>query len=1125
MTDDEIKILKADTRHLFYHGYDNYMLHAFPDDELKPLSCQPQTRNRDNPADIGLNDVLGNYSVTLIDSLSTLAILASDEDERHAKHALMEFQGGVSKLVDLYGDGSKDEKTGGRDCGTRACAFHLDSKVQVFETNIRGVGGLLSAHLFAVGDLPIRGYDPTPDKDGRIKWKGLRYDGQLLRLAHDLAERLLPAFDTPTGMPYPRVNLRHGIPFYRDSEAGVCRLDGTSSDPREITETCSAGAGSLVLEFATLSRLTGDMRFEGLAKRAFWAVWRRRSGLGLIGGGIDAESGMWTSPPLAGIGAGIDSFFEYALKSHILLSGLSPPATPNETTSDDNQPNDSSSAFLTAWQDSHAAIKRHIYRPASVSQHPYYAQSDLLTGAPRYTWIDNLSAYYPGLLTLAGELEEAIEAHLTYAALWTRYAALPERWMAHNSFVDPSFRHWAGRPEFVESTWYLFQATRDPWFLHTGEMVLRDVRRRCWARCGWASLADVGTGEQMDRMESFFLGETVKYLFLLFDEGHPLNGVDGAVVFSTEGHPLVIPKRVRKAGSGGGGEGVRAGRSTTTTKTASRNVDAATAEAPGPQQPPAPTCPAPAPPIPLTISNVAARPDLFHAASLAQLHLVPIHPSRTPLNAPLQDPADLSSGPGTTLQDLQSPTNYTFYPWTLPRDLIPVKGRSSPIRSPVTSTLTFPNLGTVGAAEGSSGGGGGVGGDGEGKSGAPGVVALGALQKVLEGVFVNSLSHVRLNMVREDKHVALAPAASSPADVVGGAVGTPGMNSAPGSEFRIHGIANWALGRDEKVLVAREALERVSPVDPHFTRVKDLEMVDLVVDTVVWGRENTEWGPDVTEGDGVLDEDGDVELEWPDIDIEIEDAGVEGMENGTVDSGLWTSLEAMFASLLGSQPTPTPPSSANKNPSTRLARVVIPAILPMGVGAAPFPASLESASDPLTLPGGKLPFTSIFFLDSTLCDHRLPAHVAKENTILILLRGGCAFNDKLANIPTFGPGPESLQLVIVVSTPESLSEGERAEGGKEGLIRPLLDQVQRSPSGLVRRDGIAMVMVEGDEETVRALKGAARKIGMFGEDGGLVVEDGEGVRGGGVGGETGLAVKRRFWFESMGVPIGNLIVV
>jgi hypothetical protein len=276
------------------------MKHAFPEDELRPLTCGPLTRDRENPAHIELNDVLGNYSLTLIDSLSTLAILASSPPLKAAATALRNFQDGISLLVDHYGDGT--EGPGGQ--GIRARGFDVDSKVQVFETVIRGVGGLLSAHEFATGDLPIRGYSPTIEtkrsKTG-IHWpNGLVYNDQLLRLAQDLAERLLPAFNTPTGLPYPRVNLRHGVPFYAnsplnmDAEQGQCPR--SSNGPAEITETCSAGAGSLVLEFTTLSRLTGDARFEQAAKKAFWSVWRRRSSIGLIGSGIDAETGNWVTP-------------------------------------------------------------------------------------------------------------------------------------------------------------------------------------------------------------------------------------------------------------------------------------------------------------------------------------------------------------------------------------------------------------------------------------------------------------------------------------------------------------------------------------------------------------------------------------------------------------------------------------------------------------------------------------------------------------------------------------------------------------------------------------------------------------------------------------------------------------
>lgn len=308
---------------MFYHGFDNYMQHAFPEDELRPLSCTPLSRGGDSPANAELNDVLGNYSLTLIDSLSTLAILSSSPDD-DGERAWEYFQNGVRDFVRLYGDGS----AGPAGQGEKSRGFDIDSKVQVFETVIRVLGGLLSAHLFSVDDLPIAGYHPpeaeaafakTWDKSrfgkGRhgIKWEnGFVYEGQLLRLAVDLADRLLPAFYTDTGLPYPRVNLRHGVPFYTNSPlnaAASCKGSGPGCKKRrlsaETTETCSAGAGSLVLEFTLLSRLIGDGRYEELGKRAFWAVWNRRTEIGLLGSGIDAESGKWLHP-YTGVGVSID---------------------------------------------------------------------------------------------------------------------------------------------------------------------------------------------------------------------------------------------------------------------------------------------------------------------------------------------------------------------------------------------------------------------------------------------------------------------------------------------------------------------------------------------------------------------------------------------------------------------------------------------------------------------------------------------------------------------------------------------------------------------------------------------------------------------------------------------------
>ncbi len=112
---------------------------------------------------IAYNDVAGNFSLTLIDSLDTLVVL---NDRAGFEDAIRKVIGWVS--------------------------FDVNTKPQIFETNIRVLGGLLSAHIFA-----SRSGQPF-----HLPW----YRGELLSMAHDLGERLLPAFSTPTGLPYARVS-------------------------------------------------------------------------------------------------------------------------------------------------------------------------------------------------------------------------------------------------------------------------------------------------------------------------------------------------------------------------------------------------------------------------------------------------------------------------------------------------------------------------------------------------------------------------------------------------------------------------------------------------------------------------------------------------------------------------------------------------------------------------------------------------------------------------------------------------------------------------------------------------------------------------------------------------------
>lgn len=230
----------------------------------------------------------GNYSLTLVDVLDTFVTLNDPAG----------FDKAVRQVIENV-------------------SFDVDTKPQVFEVTIRALGALLSAHIFAT-DGVIRSQYKGPSEHKHmfssfvLPW----YRGELLGLALDLGRRLLPAFDTPTNLPYARVSpWRQGFrlrqPRRLTYSAPIIQVNlRRGVPPNETSSSCTAGAGSLILEFTALSRLTSDPTFEDLAKKAYWAIWARRSPLNLVGNSIDISTGDWNHPLAGGIGAGIDSFYE-----------------------------------------------------------------------------------------------------------------------------------------------------------------------------------------------------------------------------------------------------------------------------------------------------------------------------------------------------------------------------------------------------------------------------------------------------------------------------------------------------------------------------------------------------------------------------------------------------------------------------------------------------------------------------------------------------------------------------------------------------------------------------------------------------------------------------------------------
>ena len=344
-------------------------------------------------------------------------------------------------------------------------SFDRDIYVKNFEITIRLLGGLLSS------------YQLTSDK-------------RLLSLAEDLGTRLLPVFDSPTGMPYVYVNLRTG------------QTRGAVTNPAET--------GTLLLEFGTLSKLTGRPVFHDKAKRALVETFKRRSKLGLVGQSINVETGAWTNTD-SHISGGIDSYYEYLWKCWLLFG--------------DKDCRD-------MWKASIPAVNK--YLADETGSGLWYGHADMQTGKRTETTYGALDAFFPGLLAFSGDLARARRLQASSFKMWNLYGIEPEILDYKTMHVVAGSYHL--RPEIIESTYYLYHYTGDPEYRQKGEKMFDDFVRYCRTESGYAALADVTNKQQLDEMESFVLAETFKYFYLLFASPGTLEF--DKVIFNTEAHPL-----------------------------------------------------------------------------------------------------------------------------------------------------------------------------------------------------------------------------------------------------------------------------------------------------------------------------------------------------------------------------------------------------------------------------------------------------------------------------------------------------------------------------------------------------------------------------------------------------------
>lgn len=454
----------------FRDSWKHYEQDAWGKDVYKPLSKT------------GKN--MGQYPLgwIIVDSLDTMLIMGLDEEFKTAEAWV-----------------------------ANELSYDFDYEVNVFETTIRMLGGLLSAHYLSGNDM-------------------------FLDKAVDLGNRILGAFDSPSGIPYASVNLKTG--------KGVKNhVDNGASSTAEVS--------TLQLEFKYLSKLTGESLYWEKVENIMKILDKNHPKDGLVPIYVHPETGKYQGN-LIRLGSRGDSYYEYLLKQYLQTENQEP-------------------IYNMMYQESNRGIKQHLLRKSKPNGLTFIGELERGIGGPLSNKMDHLVCFIGGSFALGAtngedlltarksgswdhlkEEDIMIAKEITHSC-WKTYegtaTGLSPEIVVFNTnedakedfYIKPLDRHNLQRPETVESLFILYRITKDPIYREWGWKIFESFVKHTKTPDGsYTSLDDVTTipSKQRDNMESFWLAETLKYLYLLFDDSEdeklPLN----KVVFNTEAHPF-----------------------------------------------------------------------------------------------------------------------------------------------------------------------------------------------------------------------------------------------------------------------------------------------------------------------------------------------------------------------------------------------------------------------------------------------------------------------------------------------------------------------------------------------------------------------------------------------------------
>jgi len=445
-------------------------------------------------------------------------------------------------------------------------SYNADHDVNTFETTIRMLGGLLSAYYLSTSFPEL-----APQRDDDFNQPG---EDLYIEKATDLADRLLGAYDSPSGIPYSSINLN-------TSQGLINHLDGGASSTAE--------AATLQLEMKYLSKVTGEPVYWDRAELVIKAIDAQQREDGLLPIFIYPATGEFRGENIR-LGSRGDSYYEYLIKQYLQTGGV-------ET------------LYRDMWDEALEGVKKHLITYSSKASLTVLAERPSGLGHVLTPKMDHLVCFMPGTIALAvtgGETVEKAKRRLgtnwtkkhdenlalaeeLMKTCWGMYKVTPTGLAPEIAYfqVDNPPRQWEGhldpnwtppvsanlsddvnadwrddynihdmdghnlqRPETVESLFYMWRITKDPKYREWGwEMfeafrehtkVVDEVQGKVYAYSSLDTVMNnpVREHKRRDNMESFWMAETLKYFYLLFsgDDFFPLD----RVVFNTEAHPLPV---------------------------------------------------------------------------------------------------------------------------------------------------------------------------------------------------------------------------------------------------------------------------------------------------------------------------------------------------------------------------------------------------------------------------------------------------------------------------------------------------------------------------------------------------------------------------------------------------------